>query len=550
MSIPARFGIGFRLAAAALALLLAPIAARPQAAAGFRIAGRVVDSVTGDPVPRATVSALSGADNRVVAIAMTDAEGRFSIAGLAAGKYPLNTSRRGFRTAYYDEHEGSFNTAIVTGPDQDTTHLLFKLAPGAVIYGAITGDGGDPVQNASILLFHRDPAAPKRQPEQMGGTSTDDVGAYEFDGLPAGEYFIAVQAHPWYAVHGIMSGPPPVPSTATGENGPGGSQPGANSLDVAYPITFFDSTTDQASATPLDVDAGSRTQADISLHAVPAVHLTVPRPRQDSGPGILVRQSIFGSKIPMPLDIESVARGPWTVQGLPPGHYELSLSDPPRVAEIDATASMDIDPASAAPAQPVDVTVRMADGSPPGDVSLTLSHEGNGGIAMAAEVRNGKFQFPAVAPGVWTLSASSSGASVYVASVATAAGPLPAGQIAVQDRPVSLAVVLSRSQAAVTGFVRAHGKPVPGAMIVLVPRNPAAWPALARRDQSDSDGSFSLSSVPPGSYIVVAIPGGWNLDWQDRAVIARYLPAGEAVTIAARAAGVIPLPQPVQAALP
>ncbi len=50
-------------------------------------------------------------------------------------------------------------------------------------------------------------------------------------------------------------------------------------------------------------------------------------------------------------------------------------------------------------------------------------------------------------------------------------------------------------------------------MIVLLPKNPAQWRALTRRDQSDSDGSFALRSVAPGEYTVIAIEDGWQLDW-------------------------------------
>ena len=531
-------------AAKAFALLL-PIAAHAQTAGGYRITGRVVNSTTGEPVPRATVSALSEDSNSVAGTTMTNAEGMFTIAPLAAGKYPLSASRRGYRTAYYDEHEESFNTAIVTGPDQDTGHLVFKLAPGAVIYGTVTGDGGDPEQRANVMLFRSDPAlgsnpaAAAHHPVQMETTATDDIGAYEFSGLPTGQYFIAVQAHPWYAVHGLAQQP----------------QPGENPLDVAYPITFFDSTTEEAAATPLAVDAGSRTEANIALHAVPALHLTVPRsPRNNNGPEVEVRQSLFGSKLAMGLNIESVGRGPWDVTGLAPGHYEVRTTDPARTAEVDATASMEVDPATGAPSQPVDGTVRMADGSPAGDVNLNLAQNDSQGVMSNARAAGGHFHFDAVPPGVWTLSAVNQRASLYVASVTVGSGTVPANQIAVRDHPVTLAATLSSSQTKITGFARNNGKPAAGAMIVLVPsgvaaRDPAAWPALARRDQSDSDGSFSLADVPPGRYTVVAIDG-WNIDWRDRAVIARYLPGGEAVTIDTQASGMVRLPQPVQTAAP
>ena len=75
------------------------------------------------------------------------------------------------------------------------------------------------------------------------------------------------------------------------------------------------------------------------------------------------------------------------------------------------------------------------------------------------------------------------------------------------------------------------GKGLAGVMIVLVPQNPGAHGDLFRRDQTDSDGSFSLQQVAPGSYTVVAIEDGWELDWARPEVIERYLPKGIAVTV-------------------
>jgi hypothetical protein len=68
-------------------------------------------------------------------------------------------------------------------------------------------------------------------------------------------------------------------------------------------------------------------------------------------------------------------------------------------------------------------------------------------------------------------------------------------------------------------------------MVVLVPKELAAMDGLLRRDQSDSDGSFSLRDVVPGQYTVVAIEDGWELDWAEPQVISRYLPGGIAVTV-------------------
>ena len=136
-----------------------------------------------------------------VASCVTDNEGRFALERLSAAKYQLTASKRGFRTAFYDEHD-EFSSAIVTGPDQDTTQLEFKLTPDALVRGVVSDDDGEPVANARVMLFKRPqfPAAGERT-IQTDGTITDDTGAYEFGDLAAGEYLLAVVAEPWYALH-------------------------------------------------------------------------------------------------------------------------------------------------------------------------------------------------------------------------------------------------------------------------------------------------------------------------------------------------------------
>jgi hypothetical protein len=101
----------------------------------------------------------------------------------------------------------------------------------------------------------------------------------------------------------------------------------------------------------------------------------------------------------------------------------------------------------------------------------------------------------------------------------------------VDDKPLSLVVSVSAGNTRVEGFVHKDGKGVAGAMVILVPKDMSAIAELARRDQSDSDGSFALLNVAPGDYTLVAIEDAWEMDWFDPAVISRYLPHGMAVTV-------------------
>jgi hypothetical protein len=69
-------------------------------------------------------------------------------------------------------------------------------------------------------------------------------------------------------------------------------------------------------------------------------------------------------------------------------------------------------------------------------------------------------------------------------------------------------------------------------MIVMVPRDPESHGDLFRRDQSDLDGSFSLGTVIPSEYTIVAIENGWDLNWSQPGVIAHYTEKGQKVVIA------------------
>jgi Carboxypeptidase regulatory-like domain len=508
----------------------------------YRIAGRLVNALSGEPVRKATVAALAEEDSHIVQSVLSDADGRFVMERLPAGKFPLTASKRGFRTAFYDEHD-EFNSAIVTGELEDTGNLLFRLTPAAVLHGVVTADGGDPVESASVLLFERQPASPHGEPtesiRQVDATTTDDTGAYEFSNLAAGEYLIAVTASPWYAMH--------EPSSTARRNPTSEIEP----LDVAYPVTFFDSTTDEASASPIVLAGGGREEADINLHAVPALHIKVPAPRKPGGGFVRpeLRQMVFGVQIATESAgfMDALRTGSVEFSGVAPGHYELTQGEPPRVVDLDATSSQDVDPNSGTPAVSITGTLRVAGGAVlPDDVTLMLYPEAGGQPAMQSAAHKGQFRFDTVAPGVWSLSAvASTGQTLPIVSISTGGASVGGSQLTVKDRPLSVAATASLALTRVKGFDRKDGKGAAGAMIVLVPQQPSAYRALVRRDQADSDGSFSLRDVPSGQYIVIAIEDGWKLDWLRRENISRYLPGGISVTVSDRSGAIVSLSEPV-----
>ena len=111
---------------------------------------------------------------------------------------------------------------------------------------------------------------------------------------------------------------------------------------------------------------------------------------------------------------------------------------------------------------------------------------------------------------------------------------------------LDITVSLAGGEAAVEGFAKRAGKPAAGAMIVLVPTDPEANHDLFRRDQSDLDGSFTLRSVIPGTYTLIAIEDGWDLDWAKPAVLAAYLKRGQTIKVDDRTRGTLHVPGSVE----
>jgi len=527
-----------------MALITLQVSAQSSASPSgpYRIAGTIVNAATGEPVRRATVAVLSVADNRMLQSVLSGNDGRFAFTGLPAAMYQLTVSKRGFQTAFYDQHE-EYNSAVVTGEGLETEGLVFCLSSGAVLHGEVTTDSGDPVEAAKVMLFRKPRGHnPGERTALVDSTSTDDTGSYEFANLTPGDYLLAVKAEPWYALHR--------PGDAAAQS----SQSRASStLDLSYPVTYFDSTTEEASAAPIILTAGSRAEANLNLHAVPSLHLSVQTngKQVESAAPTELRQIVFGTEIGSvspSFQTDSKSTPSSEFSALAPGRYELQQSDPPRLLELELAASQQVDPNAGAIATSVSGSLRTASGSAKIDeASLTLTPlESSGGLhELNSTARKGQFSFSSVPPGTWLLSVASAGKSWLVLSLAAGGKSHTGNQFTVKDHALSLAVTVSEGAARVEGFARKSGKGMGGVLIVLVPENPGDNLSFFRRDQTNTDGSFALLDALPGQYKIVAIENGWELDWARPEVIARYLAQGLAVKIDGNSGKLMRLAQPV-----
>jgi Carboxypeptidase regulatory-like domain len=466
-----------------------------QASSGsYRISGTIVSTTTGHSLAGARVLIVDTRNPQNIQSELTSEDGRFEFQ-VSRGKYALQVAKRGFITAAYQQHK-QFATAIVTGPDLVTENLIFPLAPAAVLAGKVFDEVGDPVRHASVSVDGQDRQAGVTRTRLFRRETTDDKGAYEVTPLDGGTYFLSVSAKPWYAVHPVSSPPSSETSASLVDR----------SLDAAYPVTYYTDATEADEATPIPIKGGDHIEVDIHLSPVPALHLLF-HVADNGTTGFTVPQlqkPDFEMDFVEAGNVQNVSPGVYEMTGLAAGRYVVrmpgSANDMKEPTEIDLTGDgQELDAPSSSPASSVKATMQLLGGAPlPPQLSVELS-SAKGKIPMTAEVdAKGEVTFQNVIPGGYNVLAGTPTNAYAVVRIASQ-GSDTAGRALNVPTGSSLTISLWLIEGAVTveGFADRSGKPVAGAMVVLVPNDPESNHDLFRRDQSDLDGSFSLQRVFP-----------------------------------------------------
>jgi len=506
----------------------------------WRIAGTVVNAKGGGSLGRARVTIMDAKIRQTVRTVITSDDGRFEFR-VPAGKFALQGAKRGFITAAYDQHD-QFSTAIVTGAGVDTENLNFRLSPNAVLTGRVIDEFGEPVRNAQVMVYRENRFSGVGRISRFRGASTDDQGKYEVTPLDEGTYFVSAKAAPWYAVH-------PMSVREGTANAPVQVDP---SLDVAYPITYYGDTTTADEATPIPVRGGDRLEADIHLTPLPALHLLF-HTGENGGPIAfpqLQRPSFDGAENVDSSNIQNISPGVYELTGIAAGQYIVRMPDlngqlkEPTTTNL--TSSQELDTSSGNSTSKVNVRVKMAGQAALPQQMQILLRNAKGKVTGAEVDATGQANFTDVIPGKYDVLAGAQNDVYSVTGIAWDGGQTSGRSLDVQPgASLSASVTLAGGSATVDGFARRNGKAVAGAMVVLIPKNPEANHDLFRRDQTDLDGSFTLFNVSPGSYTVIAIEDGWDLDWAKPAVLARYGRGGQNLTVGTREKAIMHLPAPV-----
>jgi len=545
------FVLGCLLLCAVPVAVAAQSSIAPTTQASWVISGIVRSASSGLPLEGATVTLTNAKNFQHVAEALSDEKGQFSISGLPAGKFEVVASQRGYVSSAFNEHHG-VSTAIVTGEGLVSEGLEIKLELQGVIAGTITEDSGDPVPNARLSLYRRDPRSGTGRMIRASATSADPMGNYELAHLAPGTYYLCASGTPWYAANGMAK---------QDISSSGAANSSRTALDVAYPITCFPGVADPNAAEAITVGAGDHVPANLVLHAVPSVHISIRVPAPEANKGLLMpqlREDTFGnSEFIAGNYTNMIPNGDSTttieISGIAPGQYSAVFPDQSgeatRFATINALTDHEtLDLSSAVPLPEVSGKITISGGGTlPSGLFVMLDPLEGEQRGRAPVQPDGSFHLKVARLGDYEVVVGNQrGTALSVIGLKSSAGKLSGRVLPLGGESIELTVEVTAAQTTVSGFAQLDGKPSSSVFLVLVPDHPKAGHTAWKPNQSDSDGSFNFLHVSPGDYTVVAIQEGWTLDWARPEVISPFLAGGVKVHVSANAKE-IDLSRPVNA---
>ncbi len=480
------------------------------------IRGRVVAADTGQPLRKAFVRA-SSPDIREGRVASTDAEGRYEIKELAAGRYTLNASKGSFVGITYGQlRPFEQGKPLEVAEGQALEKVDFALPRGGVITGRVVDEFGEPLADAQVAPMRYVSQGGRRRMQPAGRMGmTNDIGEYRIFGLPPGQYYISA----------TLRGGAMMMMNVQSDDRSG------------YAPTYYPGTANTAEAQKISLGLG-QTLNDVNVTLIPTKTATVSGTVVDSngrpfGGGMVMvvqRQGAGGFS----MNPGGMIRpdGTFTTGGLPPGDYTLQANGMPGPSGFDAEfataevsiAGDDINGVRLVSMKPSTLTGR-----------IVFTDQRAGAAMRAASIRlmaspknpedfspfaggpgrvNDDFTFEVKArpahivirlnltggSGGWVLKA----ARVNGSDVTDSGFDVKPG-----EDMSGLEVELTNRLTEVSGVVtNARNEGVKDYSLVVFAQNREVWgpgSRFVRTARPDQDGRFKVNGLPAGSYYAVAI---------------------------------------------
>jgi Carboxypeptidase regulatory-like domain len=488
-----------------------PVAVQTPPAA--EISGRVV-STDKQPLRRAIVR-LSSATLLTPRVVRTDLEGRYTFANLPAGRFTLRVTKAGYLALDYGQRrpfEQGRRLELRAGEKLRGVDVTLPRA--AAISGTILDDSGDPAGQMWVVAARSAFRDGRRQLVPAVTTVTDDIGQFRLAGLAPGEYYVVARERDGR-----------VTDTA--------DEP------VGFETTFHPGTTVASDAQPVRVTLGEEV-VSLNVSMIPArTAIITGRVVDPAGvPAGSMRVSLVESKA-SPVGIGGIVGGSmvspsdgrFRIAGVRPGKWVIVASRPP---DINGTLPVDI-----GPGETRDVTVVIGPG---GTISGRVVDE-EGAPLPAAAINATELQLVAPldtqvityrpvrpkADGAFEWASVSD--SVLIRPSRLAEGfwlkSIVRGDTDISDSPLAIThgvaisnvtVVVGNRGATLTGAVSKDGNVEGDYTVILFPEDKkpeVALGRLARAERPDHKGTYRITGIPPGTWLVAAIDFVEEGQWLD-----------------------------------
>ncbi|HBY59907.1 MAG TPA: hypothetical protein DEH78_08790, partial [Solibacterales bacterium] len=158
----------------------------------IRLSGQVVDTSTGNPVPRAETVCKGEDDTSTPPVTtLTDGEGRFECKGLRPGRYRISARRDGYlRSEYGSKGQGRPGLPITLTPDRKDERITIRLIRLAAVNGRVFGEDGDPIKDVTIQALRDRFQRGRKVLLPTAYARSNDRGEFRISDLEPGRYVV------------------------------------------------------------------------------------------------------------------------------------------------------------------------------------------------------------------------------------------------------------------------------------------------------------------------------------------------------------------------